>query len=334
MKTRTASLKTFTATAALAAALVLSPSAAFADSDGDKSNTGGTSEQAAPAADKAIDSAEAKQEAIQQVAPDTLPALKAKAAERISKRLTDLGQWSAKLASAPADCGQNAAAVARIAATQASLTTLSTAIAGATTIEAAKPLYQQIFTHNRVYAVVSPVVHLALACDHQWARAAKQTAAVAELQTKLAAATAAGANTTAASALLVQVAPAIAAGKQSAATASASIVGLAPDQGNEATKASNAAAIVAARAQIKQADAQLDAAATLLTQTRQSLGIEVKADKKADKESEKAKKKSEKETEKAAKQAEKAKKKSEKETERAAKKANKKDNKKDNEEKD
>jgi hypothetical protein len=306
----------------VAATLVLSPAAAFADSDSGSSSTP-SSERAAPAAEQAINSVEAQQEALAQVAPDQLPAIKARAAEKIAKRQSDLTQWSAKVATAPADCGQNAAVLARIAATQTSLLTLNNAIQASTTPEAAKPLYQQIFTHNRVYAVVSPVVHLTLACDNQWARAAKQTAAIADLQAKITAATATGVNTAAASALLAQVAPLVAAGKQSALLASTGVASLVPDQGNEATKATNTAAITAARGLIKQADAQLDGAASLLTQTRKALGLEVNTEKKETK-------KAEREAEKAKKEAEKAAEKAKRQADKAAKKANKKNNDNDN----
>ncbi len=301
MKTRIGTaLGTIAAPSLLTICLVLNPTAAFADDSGSAQ----PAEQSAPAVDRAINSAEAQQEKAVQVAPDQLPAIKVKAAEKIAKRQADLAAWAAKLNAAPADCGQNAAALARIAQTQASITALSASIAAATTPEAAKPLYQQIFTHNRVYAVVSPVVHLTLACDQQWARAAKQTTQIAELQAKIAAANAAGTDTSAASAFLAQVAPLIAAGKQSAAAASASVVGLVPDQGNETTKAANAAAIAVAREQIKGADTQLDSAANLLSQTRKALGGEVKSEKKESKEAERARKKAEKEAEKAKKQAE------------------------------
>ncbi len=329
-------------TALLTTTLMLAvPTAAFADSSSGSSG----SEQSAPSVDQVLNSSDAQQEKAAQTAPEQLDAIKAKAAEKIAKRQKDLTQWSAKIATAPADCGQNAATLQRIATTQASLVALNTAIQSSTTKEAAKPLYQQIFTHQRVYLVVSPVVHIALACDQQWARAAKQTTQVAELQAKLAApvpstvapstvapSTVAGtpvpstvvANTAAAAALLAQVTPLIELGKATAGTASSSLVSLAPDLGVEATKSANAVKVATAREQIRQADANLDRAADLLKQTRQALNpvikTEKKAEKKAEREADKAKRDAEREAEKAKRQAEKAKDKAEREAKKNEKK--------------
>jgi hypothetical protein len=314
--------------------LTLTPAAALADS-----SDGGNSERSTPSVDQALNSSEAKQEKSNQSTPEQLAKIKAHAAERIAKRQRDLTTWSAKVATAPADCGQNGAALQRIASTQANLAALNTAIATATTREAATPLYQQIFTHQRVYAVVSPVVHIALACDQQWARAAKQSVQVAELQAKITAptpstvappSTVAGSqtpNTAAAAALLAQVTPLIELGKATAATASASLVSLAPDQGNESTKSANAVKVATAREQIKQADANLDRAAELLKQTRQALAPVAKDAKKAEKQAAKAAAKQaekvKRDADKAKREAERAKNKSERESKKNERKAKK-----------
>jgi hypothetical protein len=293
-------LTTLTLTAAL---LVLTPAAAFAD---DSSSKSASTEQATPGVDAAINSADAQQEKKPQSAPDNLAALKAKAAEAIAKRQRDLATWSAKVSSQTTDCGQNAAVLSRIGATQAGLTLLGTSIAAAATTDVAKPLYQQIFTHQRVYLVVSPVVHTALACDAQFARASRQATNVTELNTKIAAAKAKGVNTAAAEALVAQVGPLTEAGKSASAAAAASLSGIAPDQGNEATKTANGTAVTNARNGIKTADASFDKAADLLKQAGKALGstvktekAEEKADKKAEHEAEKAEKKAEQEAAKA-----------------------------------
>jgi hypothetical protein len=269
-------MKKRTSTAVLALALlVATPGAAFADS----SSSSSSAEQATPAVDKVINSPEATAEKAEPASPEQLAALKAKASAEIAKRQASLTGWVAKLAAAKADCGQNGPAAARIAATQASLNTLGAAIQAAPTREAAKPLYRQIFTHQRVYLVVGPVVGIALACDGQAVRADKLT--------KASTAAAGGANTAAAVALLNQVAPLIATGKASATAAAASVNGLAPDQGVEAVKVSNSAAVNAARAQMKQSDASLDAAGRLLNDATKALGGAVKTDRKSDRKSEK-----------------------------------------------
>jgi hypothetical protein len=277
-------MKKRTSTAVLALALlVATPGAAFADS----SSSSSSAEQATPAVDKVINSPEATAEKAEPASPEQLAALKAKASAEIAKRQASLTGWVAKLAAAKADCGQNGPAAARIAATQASLNTLGAAIQAAPTREAAKPLYRQIFTHQRVYLVVGPVVGIALACDGQAVRADKLTVRLTELQTKASTAAAGGANTAAAVALLNQVAPLIATGKASATAAAASVNGLAPDQGVEAVKVSNSAAVNAARAQMKQSDASLDAAGRLLNDASKALGGSVKSDRKTDRKSDK-----------------------------------------------
>jgi hypothetical protein len=329
-------------TAILATAfLTLSPAAAFADSS---SGSGSVSEQSSPSLEKILNSSDAQQEKATQVAPDQLDAIKAKAAERIAKRQRDLTSWSAKLATAPADCGQNGASLQRIATTQAALAALSTSIQTSTTKEAAKPLYLQIFTHQRVYLVGSPAVHIALACDQQAARAAKQLAEVAELQAKITApvpstvapSTVAGAtvptnapNTAAAAALLAQVTPLIELGKATSAAASASLVSLTADQGNESVKSGNAVKVATAREQIRQADANLDRAGELLKQTRQALSPVVKSAKQEQKktasDAAKAKRDADREAAKVKRDAEKAKDKAERENKKNDRKSKKDD---------
>jgi hypothetical protein len=328
-------------TAILATAfLTLSPAAAFADSS---SGSGSVSDQSSPSLEKILNSSDAQQEKATQVAPDQLDAIKAKAAERIAKRQRDLTSWSAKLATAPADCGQNGASLQRIATTQAALAALSTSIQTSTTKEAARPLYLQIFTHQRVYLVGSPAVHIALACDQQAARAAKQLAEVAELQAKITApaptvapSTVAGAtvptnapNTAAAAALLAQVTPLIELGKATSAAASASLVSLTADQGNESVKSANAVKVATAREQIRQADANLDRAGELLKQTRQALSPVVKSAKQEQKktatDAAKAKRDADREAAKVKRDAEKAKDKAERESKKDDRKSKKDD---------
>ncbi len=310
-------MKKLTTLVVAAALLALTPAAAFADSDSSKSSSkSSSSDQATPALESILNSSDAQQEKKTQIAPDTLAAIKARAAEAIAKRQRDLASWTAKVTSQTTDCGQNAASLTRIGAAQAGLVTLGTSLAAATTPEAAKPLYQQIFTHQRVYLVVSPAVNVAIACDKQWARGAKQTTTIAELNTKITAAKAKGINTATAEALLAQVAPVIATGKTTSAAAAASLTGLAADQGVEATKAANAAAVDAAKAQIKLADASFDKAADLLKQTAKALGTDSKdhhESEKAKREAERAKEKAERESEKAKREAERAKDKAERE---------------------
>jgi hypothetical protein len=279
------SLRMFLITPAL---LLAVPSVSLADETG-------PSAQAWPVLEKSVNTADAAVEKAGSATPETLIALKNKATAEVSKRQVSLTKWAGQLAAVKADCGQNAASATRISAAQTSLVALNGQIQAATDLVIAKALYKQIFTHQRIYLVVSPVVHLAIACDNQTARANGLTTRLTELQAKITAAGSAGANTAAATALLAQVPGLIASGKTSAATAAASVAGLAPDQGVEATKTANAAVVTKAKGLIKQADSSLDTAASLINDaSKQLTGAtrdDKKADKKADNQSEKAAKK-------------------------------------------
>jgi hypothetical protein len=346
-------MKTRKAVATLSLALaVAAPTTAFAQSSA--SATPG--EQSGPTVEVIVNSPEAVAEKAEPAAPDQLVAIKNKAAAEIGKRQKSLGDWSAKLATAKADCGQNSAAASRIASTQANLVALGSSIQAATDKAVAKPLYRQIFTHQRVYLVVGPVVSITIACGNQYARADKLNVELTELLAKAnsvgittttipastvpastvpastpgTTAVPSGVNTAAALALLNQVAPLITAGKASAASASAAVQAIVPDQGTEAVKASNAATVTAAKNQIKQADASLDKARALLNEARKTLNgaikqdkLQERAEKKAEKEAEKAEKKAEKAAEKADKEAKKAERKAEREAEKAKRKGNK-----------
>jgi hypothetical protein len=290
------------------AALVI-PTAAHAD-------TQVPVESATPKVDSVVNSAEAAAEKAPATAPvASLESLKARAAEQIAKRQKTLIDWTADVAKAKGDCGQNAGSTARISQTQAGLTALGAQIQAATDLAAAKVLYGQIFTSYRVYLVVGPSVHVSLACGAQSARSARLLTEVANVQALIATAAAGGANTAPATALLGQVQPLVDQAKTGASVASNAVASIVPDLGNEATKNANAATVVAARDQIKAADAQLDAAAKALRDARASFSgakkterAEDKADKKAEKKAEhaakKAEQKSKHEAEKAVKQAE------------------------------
>ena len=295
-------------------AVLVTPVAAYADENP-------LVENAAPKVDAVVNSPDAVAEKAQgsdnSVVP--LPKIKARAAEQIAKRHKSLTDWSGDIAKAKGDCGQNAGAATRIATTQASLNTLAPQIQAAADVATAKPLYEQIFTHHRVYLVVGPAVHIPLACGAQSARAARILTEVANVQTAIEAAKANGIDTTAASALVASVKPLVDGAKAESIVASNSVASIVPDLGNEAIKTANATTVKTARDQIKSADVKLDAAAKALKDARESL----RGAKKSDHESDKAEKDADKAEKKAEKEADKAEKKAEKEADKAEKKAEK-----------
>ncbi len=300
------------ATLMIVPAVLVAPSVAHGDEVA-------VTESAAPKVDAVVYSPQAAAEKTQggEKAEASLASIKARAAEQIAKRQKSLTEWSADIAKAKGDCGQNAGAATRISSTQAALSALATQIQSAADVATAKPLALQIYTHHRVYLVVGPAVHIPLACGAQSNRAARLLTEVANVQTLIATASAGGADTAAATALVNSVAPLVNQAKAASIAASNSAASIVPDLGNEAIKTSNAATVQAARDQIKAADALLDSAAKALKDARHSLS----GAKKTDRESDKADKSAERSAKKAAAEEERAAKKAAAEEERAAKKA-------------
>jgi hypothetical protein len=280
-------------------------------------------ETATPKVDSIVNSAEAIIEKAPATTPPTasVESIKAKAAEQIAKRQKTLIEWTADIAKAKGDCGQNAGSSARITQTQAGLTALAAQIQAAPDAATAKTLYGQIFTTYRVYLVVGPSVHVSLACGAQSARSARLLTEVANTQALIATATAAGANTAPATALVAQVQPLVDQAKTGAALASNSVASIVPDLGNDATKTANAVTVATARDQIKAADAQLDAAAKALRDARASLSGANKTERQEDKAEKKSEKKGEHEAKKAERDAQKATRKAEHDAAKAAREA-------------
>jgi hypothetical protein len=231
------------------------------------------SEAASPKVDSVVNSPEAQAERsiISTPNPGTLLALKDKALAAILTRQKSLLEWSLDLTKAKGDCGQNAQAAARIAATQQGLAVLGGQIASATDVALARTLYGQIFTQWRVYLVVGPATHLPLACGAQSARATRLLTDTAAVRAAIEAARAAGADTTAATAFVNQVQPLLDQARALSSSASASAATLAPDLGNDAVQATNAATVTNAHAQIRASDALLDQVARLLQSARAAL---------------------------------------------------------------
>lgn len=295
-------------------AVLLAPVAAHADSNVLVENAGPKLDTVVNSSDAAAEKAHVSDKSVVPLAR-----IKARAAEQIAKRQRSLVDWSGHIAKAKGDCGQNAGAATRITSTQAGLNALAPQIQAAADVATAKPLYEQIFTHHRVYLVVGPAVHIPLACGAQSARAARIMTEVANVRTAIETAKAGGANTAAAEALVATVPPLVDQAKNESSAASNSAASMVPDLGNEAIKTANAATVKAAREQITSADAKLDAAARALKEARDSL----RGAKKSDRENDKTAKETERTAKKAEKEAERAAKKAEKESERASKRAEK-----------
>ena len=142
----------------------------------------------------------------------------------------------------------------------AGLTTLKAKIDADTDVAIARTDDQSIFTDYRVYALVVPQGWILAAADRVNTIGGLMTTLSAKLQTRISADQTAGKDVTALTAALSDMNAKISAAATASASASASITGLTPDQGDKTVAAANKAALVAARAQIKTATADLQAA--------------------------------------------------------------------------
>ena len=119
---------------------------------------------------------------------------------------------------------------------------------------------KSITADYRIYALVVPQGHIAAASDRAITIAGLLDSAAGKLQARIAAAQAAGKDVTAVSAILADMNAKISDLKTQAATAGNSVLALVPDKGDATIAASNKAALVAARADIKAATADIQAA--------------------------------------------------------------------------
>ena len=214
---------------------------------------------------------QAKVESAPVFPPVTLAEIKTRAVDALNKRQASLAAITAQLRAARADCGQNQAVLANIAATQTGLLALGAAIAADIDLTKAKNDYRMIFGSFRVYALVVPRTHIALNCDNHLFYGNNLKANGARLAAAIAVAQSRGVDTSVASANLAQALAAIDPAVARDQAAVASVMGLLPDQGNRAQLASNTAALQAARTQEVGADASLDGARSLLKAGWESL---------------------------------------------------------------
>jgi hypothetical protein len=204
-------------------------------------------------------------------APRTLDWYKTNGAAAVAQRQTTLTELSANIAKQTKDCGTNAAMTSEVGRTAANLNALNAAIASATDVNAAKTFYRQIFTENRVYALVAPKVGKAIRCDVYLVRNEALTAEAARLQLLIDKAKSDGVNV-----VVAQLAKDAALATLSTINpipSQATIVGLVPDRGDKTLLAANTAALKASDAQLdavvlqqKTANAQLDAVRAALRQ--------------------------------------------------------------------
>lgn len=161
-------------------------------------------------------------------------------ANAIQARNTRLENLQQKLATAPADAGQNTALAAQLQQDVSGLQSLQTKLGSETSADAAHVDYKQIFDSFRVFKVESPKANQILADDRLTAEASKLQQSEARLTAK------AGADPTAAeSALLGDLKTEITQLTSGAQAQASAVIGLQPDQGVSAVEQANASALAA-----------------------------------------------------------------------------------------
>ncbi len=150
------------------------------------------------------------------------------------------------------------------------LTALKAKIDGETDLTTLLADEKSIITTFRIYVLIVPQGYIAAASDRITTVSSMLSTVASKLQTRITEAQSAGKNVATLVTTLADLNAKLADANTQAAKAQSRVVSLVPDQGNTTVAASNHAALVAARADIKVATADLKAA-------RQDAGTIIKA---------------------------------------------------------
>ena len=137
------------------------------------------------------------------------------------------------------------------------LTALQTKIDADTDITVARADAASVFTSFRIYALVIPQGYIEVGADRVNTISSLMTAFAVKLQTRITTDQNAGDNVAALQTALADIGTQTTAANAQASIAQDGVVNLTPDQGNATVAASNKAALVAARANIKTATSNL-----------------------------------------------------------------------------
>jgi hypothetical protein len=194
----------------------------------------------------------------------------------IAARITALNNLNARVQAMVKESASEKASISADVQTNISgLQTLQTKIDADTTVSAATTDAKTIFTTFRIYALVMPQGYILAAADRVTVITGLMSNLATQIQTRITADQSAGKNVSALTATLADMNASITDANNQSATAQAGVSGLQPDQGNATVAASNKAALVAARGDIKTATSDLQAARkdiTTLLQGLKSLG--------------------------------------------------------------
>ena len=140
------------------------------------------------------------------------------------------------------------------------LTALKTKIDADTSVTTVRADIKTITANYRIYDLIIPQGYVVASADRVDTIGGMMTTLGTQLQTKITAAQAAGKNVTTLQSALSDMTTQVANAESQAQTAQSGVISLVPDQGSATVAASNKAALVAARANIKTATANLKTA--------------------------------------------------------------------------
>lgn len=185
----------------------------------------------------------------------------AKSATEIGNRVTDLTSLITRInAATHVSAAVKTSLTATIQTDIASLTSLQAKIAADTTAADLKTDMASITQGYRIYALVVPQTRILVAADRETTINEMITALNAKLVSRITAATNAGKDTSTILAAQTDMTAKITDSNLQTSTAIAGVSGLVPDNGNATILASNNAALVKARADLRVSESDLKAA--------------------------------------------------------------------------
>ncbi|MHB8660907.1 MAG: hypothetical protein ACYC75_03180 [Minisyncoccota bacterium] len=199
----------------------------------------------------------------------------------IAARITALNNLNARVQEIKNESATEKANIASQVQTNiANLTTLQTKIDADTDITTARSDDKTIFTTYRIYALVMPQGWILASADRVTTVTGLMTDLVAKIQARITADQTAGKNVTSFTTALADMNAKIADANTQSASAQSGVSTLVPDQGSTTVAASNKAALVAARGDIRAATTDLKAARAdirIILQGLKSLGVSASA---------------------------------------------------------
>ena len=190
----------------------------------------------------------------------------------IAARITDLNKLNTRVqAMTNVSATEKANISSQVQTNISGLTSLQTKIDADTDVATAKADEKTIFTTYRIYALIIPQGSILASADRITTINGIFNTLVTKIQARITADQTAGKDVSAETTALADLKAKMADAVTQAQTAQTGVTNLVPDQGNTTTAASNKAALVAARANIKTATQDIQAARKDVTTILQGL---------------------------------------------------------------